>query len=187
MLSAIIKMSYARIKYLLLSIAFVCAVLTSCEGQKDKLNEKEFNQKYGEKLICVNKELVKKDEDAINSFIKRRHWNMTKTGTGLFYEVYKSTGGEKAVAGQRATIDFKIWLLDGTLCYSSEKTGPKTFTISQGGVESGLEEGILLMGVGDKAHFILPPYLAHGLVGDDDKIPPRSIIIYDVELLSISK
>jgi len=52
-------------------------------------------------------------------------------------------------------------------------------------VESGLEEGILLLRVGDKATFIMPPHLAHGLQGDGDRIPARSIIMYDVLLLKV--
>jgi FKBP-type peptidyl-prolyl cis-trans isomerase len=63
---------------------------------------------------------------------------------------------------------------------------PKTFLIGQGGVESGLEEGILLLQEGDKARFIMPPHLAHGLIGDRDKIPARATIIYDLELVSLS-
>jgi FKBP-type peptidyl-prolyl cis-trans isomerase len=53
-------------------------------------------------------------------------------------------------------------------------------------VESGLEEGILLLQEGDKARFIMPPHLAHGLIGDRDKIPARATIIYDLELVSLS-
>ncbi len=54
--------------------------------------------------------------------------------------------------------------------------------IGHGGVESGIEEGILLLHKGDKARFILPPFRAHGLLGDRQKIPPRSIIVYELEL-----
>jgi FKBP-type peptidyl-prolyl cis-trans isomerase len=39
---------------------------------------------------------------------------------------------------------------------------------------------------GDKARFILPPHIAHGLLGDENRIPPRSVIVYEVELLNIS-
>jgi FKBP-type peptidyl-prolyl cis-trans isomerase len=53
--------------------------------------------------------------------------------------------------------------------------------------ESGLEQGILMMQEGDKARFILPPHLAHGLLGDENMIPARSIIVYEVELLDISE
>ena len=38
---------------------------------------------------------------------------------------------------------------------------------------------------GSKARFILPPHLAHGLIGDENRIPARAIIIYDIEVLSI--
>jgi FKBP-type peptidyl-prolyl cis-trans isomerase len=48
-----------------------------------------------------------------------------------------------------------------------------------------LHEGIQLLHVGDKAIFILPSHLAHGLLGDEDKIPPHSAVIYDIELLGI--
>jgi hypothetical protein len=32
--------------------------------------------------------------------------------------------------------------------------------------------------------FILPPFLAFGLVGDGKKIPPRTIIVYNVSILT---
>lgn len=169
--------------FFLISVFILC----SCGQQGNQsLSEKDFKEKYGDTLVKVNKILVKKDEDAIRSYIKRRSWEMSVSGTGLFYGIYKKGSGRKAEAGKNATISYEISLLDGTVCYSSDSLGLKTFLISQGGVESGLEEGILLMQEGDKAHFILPPYMAHGLIGDENKIPPRSIIIYDVELIKIT-
>jgi len=82
-------------------------------------------------------------------------------------------------------LNYRISLLDGTLCYSSDSLGVKEFAIGHGGVESGLEEGILLLKVGDKARFIMPPFKAHGLLGDMKKIPARSIIVYEIELLKL--
>jgi len=35
---------------------------------------------------------------------------------------------------------------------------------------------------GGEAIFIIPPFLAYGLIGDGGKIPPRAIIIYDVSI-----
>jgi FKBP-type peptidyl-prolyl cis-trans isomerase FkpA len=32
---------------------------------------------------------------------------------------------------------------------------------------------------------ILPSHLAHGLLGDDNKIPPKASVIYELELLSL--
>ena len=78
-------------------------------------------------------------------------------------------------------------MLDGTVCYESKPDSLGTFVVGHGGVESGLEQGILMMKQGQKAKFIMPPYLAHGLIGDAKRIPARSIIVYDIELLKVNK
>lgn len=140
-----------------------------------------------EKLVEINKILVKKDAEKIASFIKRQGWNMTETQTGLWYMIYQRGRGIKAQSGMVATINYSISLLDGTECYNSDDSGPRQFKIGQGGVESGLEEGILFMHEGDKARFIMPPHLAHGLLGDNHKIPARAIIIYEVELIKLDE
>lgn len=76
-------------------------------------------------------------------------------------------------------------MLTGDLVYSSEIAGEREFRIGRGGVELGLEEGILLMREGDKARFIMPSHLAHGVPGDGVKIPARAAIVYDLELLKV--
>jgi FKBP-type peptidyl-prolyl cis-trans isomerase len=42
------------------------------------------------------------------------------------------------------------------------------------------------MRVGEKARLVMPSHLAHGLLGDmDNKIPPLSPLIIDIELIAI--
>jgi FKBP-type peptidyl-prolyl cis-trans isomerase len=38
---------------------------------------------------------------------------------------------------------------------------------------------------GDQAKLILPSYLAHGLLGDRQKIPPQSVLFIDLELVEL--
>ena len=165
-------------------LIFVC-ILFSCNKTKKEGTEKKYI-KSKESLVNINKYLIKKDQEAIENYIKRHKWKMELTETGLWYMIYRKGNGKKAENGKFATISYEISLLDGSICYSSDSLSSKTFLIGQGGVESGLEEGILLMREGDRAKLILPPHLAHGLLGDEDKIPPRSTIIYDIDLLKIS-
>ena len=133
----------------------------------------------------VNKEFVEEETEIIKEFISRKKWNMKTTGTGLWYMIYEHSKGEKAATGKIATLEYTLSLLDSTVCYSSAQLGQKSFQLGYGGVESGLEEGVLLLRVGDKARMIMQPHLAHGLIGDNDCIPPRAIILYDVELISV--
>ena len=139
----------------------------------------------------VNREMVKEDYEKIKAFAELRGWDMQTTETGLWYMIYGGGRGEKAVAGKIATVEYTVSLMDsiGTVCYSSAVSGPKVFKTGKGGadgrVESGLEEGILLLRAGDRARLIMPPHLGHGLIGDGDCIPKRAIVIYEIELVNL--
>ena len=129
--------------------------------------------------------MTKEESRMIDRYIERHKWDMKKTGTGLRYMIYEEGTGMKAKTGMEATVNYEIKLMDGTLCYSSDEQGPRKFLIGRDHVESGIHEGITLMKVGDKAKFVLPSYLAHGLSGDNNKIPPRSSLIVDMHLLRL--
>jgi FKBP-type peptidyl-prolyl cis-trans isomerase len=152
--------------------------------QENKLPEKEKQGDEKESLIRVNKYLTNKDREVIENYIKRRDWKMKMTRSGLWYEIYEEGEGDKISGGQRVTMYYTVHLLDGTLCYDSGESGPKEFIVGSGNVEIGLDEGIRLLKQGDKARFIIPPHLAYGLIGDENRIPARSVIVYDLEVIS---
>ncbi len=174
------------LKIAAVSFLIILSSMSACNRETQQHREKVENpEQYNEQLVNVNKTMVENESIEIENYIKRHNWKMNSTGTGLRYLVYQQGKGDSAAFGKIAVINYKVNLLDGTECYSSDKTGPKEFMIGKGGVESGLEEGIKLLKVGDKAKFIFPPHLAHGLTGDDDKIPARATLVYDVELIQL--
>lgn len=159
-------------------------------GCRHEAEKADATRKFTEEdLMKVNKFLVKKDQELIHRYVERHGYPMEKSPSGLWFGIITSgdeTFKELAQKDQYALISYSISLLDGTLCYSSDSRGLKQFRIGQGGVESGLEEGILKMHVGDSARMILPPHLGYGLTGDQQKIPGRAILVYDVKLLKLS-
>ena len=52
-----------------------------------------------------------------------------------------------------------------------------------GGVESGLEEAILKLRKNSVAVLILPSHLAHGLLGDSNRIPPKAALVYKIKVI----
>jgi FKBP-type peptidyl-prolyl cis-trans isomerase FkpA len=160
-------------------LVFSCIQPSSPPEDKSGKQEKKQVEK-------INKVLVQKEDEVIQNFIERRGWHMKETGSGLRYMIIKEGNGQPVQAGKDVTISYRLSLLDGTLCYSSGEQGLKTFRVGQGGVEQGLEEGILLLHVGDEARFILPSHLAHGLLGDGNRIPARATVLYEVEVIQTS-
>ncbi len=167
-------------------IACSFLVATACKNERPKPKSEEEVLAYKEPLVKVNKILVDKDSLRIARYCERKKLNLTVGPHSLWYKIEHIGNGDSAKFGRVVSINYKVRLLEnGKLCYSSDSTGIKSFIVGKGDVESGLDIGIRLMREGDKAIFILPPNLAHGLLGDENCIPPRSIIIYEVELLKV--
>jgi FKBP-type peptidyl-prolyl cis-trans isomerase FkpA len=136
-------------------------------------------------LINYNKGIVKTEDQSIDDFVLRYGWKMTKTSTGVRIMNYYQGNGEKAVLEKTVVFRYEVRLLNGDLCYSSVNDGNREIRLGHTPSETGLQEGILLMKVGDKAKIIVPSHIAFGLLGDQNKVPPRSSLIYDIELLKV--
>jgi len=162
----------------------ILLLLIACNNKEHRHNITTRQAK--KTLKGVNKYLAQDDEDVMVGYARRMGWDMKIDSTGMLYQIYKKGSGEKAKKLKFITLNYTVSLLDGTICYSSDSTGVLKFRILQGGKESGLEYGVLKLREGDKARFIMPPFLAHGILGDENKIPPRSIIIYNIEVLEVA-
>jgi FKBP-type peptidyl-prolyl cis-trans isomerase FkpA len=159
--------------------------LESCNSKHQSTPSQASQAKVEDQLIFANKQAVIEESRQIDSLLKIKKWNLQVTGSGLRYKIFPSGKKSLAHVGMTAQIDFTTMLLNGDTAYSSVTDGPKEFTIGKGNVESGLEEGILLMHKGDNAIFVLPSHLAYGLAGDLNKIPPKATLIYYVKLLEL--
>jgi len=167
--------------------AIVIAFLFSCCSSRHTKMTDEDALKYQDPLVKINKNLVEIDDERIKEYSKRHNLNLEVNGSGLWYKIIKKGDGSPVEKAKVVTISYKVSLLDGTVCYDSDSLGNRSFVVGQGGVENGLEIGILMLNEGGSAVFIMPPFLAHGLIGDENKIPSRSIIRYDVEVIKISE
>lgn len=175
--------------YFLIALSMI--LIVSCgEKEKKSIPVKPIVYKdIKEDLMDTNKEWFIQEKEEIDNFVRRRQWDVVTTGTGIRYVIYKKAdtiNNPKAVPGQVAILNFEVRLLENdSLCYES-KDGSEWFLVEMDNIESGLHEAIQYLRVGDHAKIILPSYLAHGLMGDMDKIPPQSPVLYDIELVELT-
>lgn len=115
--------------------------------------------------------------------------NLTREGvqateSGLQYQLISAGQGERhPTADSRVRVHYEGSLLDGTVFDSSYARGePITFGLNQ--VIPGWTEGLQLMTEGEKRRLFIPAELGYG-DRSAGKIPPGSLLIFDVELLAI--
>lgn len=162
---------------------FCVLLLCSCSEEEKPPKQVNWNM---EKSTEMNKELaIEQDLDIDLYFAQHENWEVKRTGTGLRYVILRKTDGEMPKPGMEAKTQYRITLLDGTEVYKTADDEFDIFRIDKSDMESGIHEGIKLMRVGEKAKLVFPSHLAHGLVGDLDKIPPLSPLVVDIELIGI--
>jgi FKBP-type peptidyl-prolyl cis-trans isomerase len=120
-------------------------------------------------------------------------------GTILYFTVFKESPpkslvikdlvvgtGDEAQAGDTVSVNYTGWLWHGKEFESSSYQ----FTLGQGGVIKGWDQGIVGMKVGGTRKLTIPPDLAYGEEGAYDQqgnetIPPNATLTFEVELLAV--
>jgi FKBP-type peptidyl-prolyl cis-trans isomerase len=100
-------------------------------------------------------------------------------------EIVTGTGAE-AKAGESVTVNYVGALYSSGKVFNAswETKEPFTFTLGQGQVIKGWDQGVVGMHVGGRRELLIPAELAYGKPGRPPKIPPNSPLIFIVDLLS---
>jgi len=155
-------------------------LFTACQSKKQEpinaIVSKELLQK-------ANRQIVKNNNAEIDAYTQRHKWeNVQKTGTGLRYYIYKNNSETKIVSGQSIRIKYWLKTLEGLVIIDKIKPTEKQFVVEKENAESGINEVLTYLHIGDKAKIILPPHLAFGLSGNEN-IPPMAVLVYDLEVV----
>ena len=108
------------------------------------------------------------------------------TASGLQYKIVEKGKGKSPTSENKVIAHYTGMLLDGTVFDSSHDRGePATFPVS--GVIKGWQEALPMMKEGGKWQIVVPANLAYGDRGVGNLIGPNETLIFDIELVSISK
>jgi FK506-binding protein 4/5 len=112
-----------------------------------------------------------------------------RTNGQLFKTVLVEGNGGKPVKGAKVSVHYVGTLeADGSKFDSSRDRGePFEFTLGQGQVIKGWDQGVATMRTGEKAVLKCAPEYAYGARGSPPKIPANSTLLFEVELLDWSK
>jgi len=141
-----------------------------------------------EKKIAAQKAA---DEKKLQEYFTKNHITPSKTSLGLYYTIAKEGTGNKIMAGQTVNLNYTGRLLDGTVFDSNtdpafKHTEPLVFEVGKGAVIRGYDKGVQLLKKGSEATIYIPSGLAYGERGRP-QIPPNSILVFDIQVLDVSK
>jgi FKBP-type peptidyl-prolyl cis-trans isomerase FkpA/FKBP-type peptidyl-prolyl cis-trans isomerase FklB len=139
------------------------------EAQAKVMAEAETNKKASDEFLAKNK-----DKKGVKV-----------TASGLQYEVLKLGTGKKPTLKDKVTVHYTGTLINGQKFDSSHDRGkPAEFPLN--GIIKGWQEALQLMPQGSVYRLYIPPELGYGQQPQPG-IPPNSVLVFDVELLKVSK
>lgn len=107
----------------------------------------------------------------------------TRSPTGLYYRDLQVGTGAGAPAGTAVEVFYTLWLANGTRVETNVGGNTLPFVTGTPGTIAGFDEGVRGMRVGGRRQLIIPPKL--GYAGQRKPgIPPHSILIFEVQLVS---
>ncbi len=111
--------------------------------------------------------------------------NAINTASGLVYEDLRVGDGAAARSGDTVTVNYTGWLADGTKFDSSLDRGQTfDFTLGNGSVIAGWDQGVVGMKVNGIRLLAIPPQLGYGSAGYGS-IPGEATLTFEVQLVAI--
>ncbi len=123
--------------------------------------------------------------DANGSFLEQNADNnkIKVLGNGIQYKEILTGNGKIPTKNDNVTIHYSGSLIDGNVFISTYDKKPVSFDIDA--ALKGWQEVLPLMPVGSEWEIYLPPEYAFGQNGSKN-VPPNSVVIYNIKLLSIN-
>jgi FKBP-type peptidyl-prolyl cis-trans isomerase len=171
--------------WLLCKIYFLsacCLVACHHNASRNSLKPVEISRTEKDAMIDLNRKMVEKDIEQIETYIKEKQLPMQRYADGYYGMITKQGAGRKAVDGTTLTLRMTIRLLNGAVCY---RDSVLTFIPGKTTAIPGLHHVANSLQKGTLARYIFPPSMAYGLYGDGRHIPQRSILEYDIEVLEV--
>jgi FKBP-type peptidyl-prolyl cis-trans isomerase FklB len=165
------------------------------EGEKPRLSEEEMKKLVVDlrkrareaQLRKIQEHSVKnlKEGEAFLDENKKKEGVKT-TESGLQYRIMKEGDGPVPKATDTVTVHYRGTFIDGKEFDSSyQRDKPEKLEVD--GVIKGWTEALQLMKVGSKWQIFVPSDLAYGRGGQGSRIPPNSVLIFEIELISIER
>lgn len=153
-------------------------LLVSC-GDRTPVVElhPENSELVKENMINANRVVIQSEATQIESYIQRHGWSVHQLPSGAFFYPYTQGNGSAILTNDKVRVTYRLEGLDGTPFYTNQVD---TLVVGHRDVTAALDELLQQLHYGSQAYLIAPSNSAYGVVGDGDRVPSRTVVIYNV-------
>ena len=166
-------------KFPYILILFLTAMLSVSCGDRTPVVElqPEQSELMKENMINANRVVIQSEATQIESYIQRRGWQTRQLPSGACFYVSQQGEGPAILSNDKVEVTYRLEGLDGTPFYTHQVD---TLVVGHRDVTTALDELLLQLRYGSQAYLIAPSNSAYGVVGDGDRVPSRTVLVYIV-------
>jgi hypothetical protein len=136
-------------------------------GHVDSVQQRQIDVKLIEESIANSKTNVKDDME------------------GVYYKILKVGSGRAILITDTVVAHYKGYLFNEKRVFDQTKDNPATFPLN--GLIKGWQIGVPLCKVGGKIKLVIPSDLAYSIRTRSAKIPPNSILVFEIEVVEVKQ
>ena len=121
------------------------------------------------------------DRKSISNAIAENKTDAKNVHDGVHYSILKEGNGRQVSVNDTVTIYYKGYLFNDGSVFDETKEKPATFPLKR--LIMGWQIGVPLCKVGGKIKIIIPSNLAYSIRTRAAKIPPNSILVFEIEVV----
>ncbi|MEI8073490.1 MAG: DUF3472 domain-containing protein [Bacteroidota bacterium] len=126
-----------------------------------------------------------KDHELIFNAIKNKQIDTMGNRFGVYYNLLKEGTGDKVSINDTLTVYYKGYLLSDGTVFDQTKEKPATFPLKR--LIRGWQLGLPETKLGSKIQLIIPSGLAYTIRSRSNSIPPNSVLVFEIELISLKR
>ncbi|MDP5199632.1 FKBP-type peptidyl-prolyl cis-trans isomerase [Flavobacterium sp. DG2-3] len=134
-------------------------------------------------ILPPPKDYTEQNEKEIADYLAKNNLTAKRTSTGLYYIVNEEGTGKQPSILSTVTVKYKGYFTSGKTFDQSKDAGA-TFPLNK--VIKGWQEGIPFFKEGGKGVLLIPSHLGYGSYDDPRGIPAGSVLLFDIELISVN-
>lgn len=121
------------------------------------------------------------EEQIIQQFIKENKTDAVQKHEDVYYKIITQGSGKKVNVTDTVTVHYKGYLFSDGTVFDQTREKPATFPLNR--LIKGWQIGVPLLNAGGKIKIVIPSGLAYSIRTRSPKIPPNSILVFEVEVL----